>query len=371
MMDIQTYSNINDKKLVSSWKSIVQKNDYLPQSTYEWCSTWWKYLSESKDELHIIAVMDDREIVGIAPMFIKKNFLNKQLKFIGTGLTDFHELLIIKKNYEIVFNRLLKYFKSFSKWDIVLFEQVNNECSDYIFLMQNSVKNKFLIECPIIDIANTSWDAYVRNINNSKHRYHIRNKLKIYKKQQFSFQKINRDKFVKLNLAKLVHTHIDRWKQVKMDSKFKNPNVSKFLVEVFYQLFNQDLAVCYLIKNNAEIVAYRLGFAVNKVFYDWNTSFNPNYSNYSPGLTSVALTIMDMIENDYRQFHFMRGGYDYKKRWMMKGHDHISQNYLFLLSKPNLKGKILEQYYLEWRDQIKKYFNKIIQIPYFRRLAGL
>jgi CelD/BcsL family acetyltransferase involved in cellulose biosynthesis len=372
-MDIQIHNDITNKKLVDSWKTIVEKNGYLPQSTYEWCATWWKHFSDSKTELHIITVLENDDIIGIAPMFIVKKFLNKQLKFIGTGLTDFHELLITKSKYVDVFNRLLEYFNSFNKWDVVLFDQINNELSDYNYLLGNSIKNKFVIECPIIDITNTSWDGYIKNLNSKNQRKMVRRRIKEYGDQNFSFQKITAENSANVNIKELIHTHINRWdqEQEQMNSKFKKSNMFNFIVEVFYQLLNSNLAVCYIVKNNAEIVSYRLGFITNKIYYDWNTSFNPKYSNHSPGLISVALAIMDLIENQYRQFHFMRGGYDYKKRWMMKGHDHISQNYLFLLSKPNLKGEIIEKYYLGWRDQIKNNFTKIIQKPYFKRLAGL
>lgn len=370
-MDIQIHNDITNKKLVDSWKAIVEKNGYLPQSTYEWCATWWKHFSDSKTKLHIITVLEDSDIIGIAPMFIIKNFLNKQLKFIGTGLTDFHELLIAKSKYEDVFNQLLEYFNSFNKWDVVLFDQINNELSDYNYLLGNSIKNKFVIECPIIDITNTSWDGYIKNLNSKNQRKMIRRRIKEYEDQNFTFQKITEENVANLNIKELIYTHINRWNQEQMDSKFKKSNYSNFVVEVFYQMLKSHLAVCYVVKNNAEIVSYILGFITNKIYYVWNTSFNPKYSNHSPGLIIEALTIMDLIENQYRQFHFMRGGYDYKKRWMMKGHDHISQNYLFLLSKPNLKGKVIENYYLDWRDQIKKKFNRIILNRNFRKLAGL
>ena len=67
----------------------------------------------------------------------------------------------------------------------------------------------------------------------------------------------------------------------------------------------------------------------------------------------------------------MRGDYDYKKGWMHKDREHISGNYLFIFAKSNARGRILERYYLVWRDKIKAKFGRIASNSHFKSLFRL
>ena len=373
-MKIQIYNDINDKKLINSWKTIVERNNYLPQSTYEWCSTWWKYFSDSKKDLHIITVFDKNDIVGIAPMFIEKKIFNKQMKFIGVGLTDFHELLIEKSKYEMVFRLLKDYFQSFKRWDIVLLDQINDELSDYKYYIKNSVNYKFRVECPIVDFNNLDWEPYLQNLKGSDRRNFIKKKRKIDRELAIKFEEISHNNFNSEIFEEVAQLHISRWDNKKGDSKFINNSIKNFISEVLESLLINRYAKIFILKEDNQLLAYQIGFINKNIFYGWNISFNRKYYKYSPGLIITGLITKNLIENHISNYNHMRGGgedHSYKMRWMMKGHEHISRNYLFILSKPNIKGKILEKYYLVWRDQIKDKFNNILQNRYFRRLMGL
>ncbi len=65
----------------------------------------------------------------------------------------------------------------------------------------------------------------------------------------------------------------------------------------------------------------------------------------------------------------MRGGYDYKKRLMPVGY--MSSNFLFLSHKKNLKGYLLNIYYLSLRDLIKGKFRRLIRNKSFRLIFRL
>lgn len=56
---------------------------------------------------------------------------------------------------------------------------------------------------------------------------------------------------------------------------------------------------------------------------------------------------------------------------MPKNREHVSKNYLFLIANKSIKGKLLERYYLNWRDNIKKKFALVISNRYFRRIMNL
>ena len=70
-MKIKIIRSIDDPFLKSEWERLEQETDIFPQSTYHWCSTWWKFLSEDR-KLHIVMMLDDNgKTLCIAPLCIE------------------------------------------------------------------------------------------------------------------------------------------------------------------------------------------------------------------------------------------------------------------------------------------------------------
>ena len=73
-------------------------------SSFEYNFKWWKYNKTQSDKLHIILIFQQKDLIGIAPLYIKrikhKVFSYNQLRFIGFGdsLNCLVDDRIVKKN---------------------------------------------------------------------------------------------------------------------------------------------------------------------------------------------------------------------------------------------------------------------------------
>jgi CelD/BcsL family acetyltransferase involved in cellulose biosynthesis len=141
--------------------------------------------------------------------------------------------------------------------------------------------------------------------------------------------------------------------------------------EAFLSLIEEERAVIYVLMDGGNLISYQIGFTHDRTFYFWNTSFNMDYYKYSPGRIITGHILEDLIRRSYKAGHFMRGDHEYKREWMHKDREHFSNNYLFMFPKKNVKGKILEKYYLDWRDEIKKRFRMIISNRHFISMLRL
>ncbi|MBD3198076.1 MAG: GNAT family N-acetyltransferase [Candidatus Lokiarchaeota archaeon] len=372
-LKIKIYNTFDDDKLKKEWQKIFEENHYFVQNSYEWCHTWWKYFHSKNRILHIATVESNGNIVGIAPMFILLKPFHNQLKFIGAGLTDFHELIIIKNElYISIFDLLLSYFKSYVNWNIILFDHINNETNEFQHFKTNNIKCKLLTECIILDLDGLNWKQYLTIISSKNFR-------KLYKRRRNKFEREKNKKLevikdsndIREYLDKLFEVHARRWDTVNKDSKFKQPEIRSFLRDILCLLSEKRLIILYVLLDDDNIISYRLGFLNDNTYFDWNTGYDPEYEIYAPGKLITGYIIEDLINNKFRYFNFMRGGYYYKKQWIPEGKEHISENYQFVLGDKSLTGRISEYYYLRLRDPLKSIFKILLSNRYIRFIFKL
>jgi len=371
-LKIKVFQTFDDARLKKSWRKILHENGYFIQNSYEWCNIWWKYYNKNKT-LYIITVIYDHQIIAIAPFYIEKKIIFSILKFIGSGFTDYHQILI-SKNYNIVVEKIFEYLSSFSEWDYIYLEQINDRDLLYNYLDKNlDFQKKFLIECPVGELKYENFDDFLKNLKKSDRHKYRRLMKRLEEKGVLKLKKITDYKNFNKNFDILINMHNKRWVNNSGSTKFMLKLNLLFLKDVFKKIFELNKAVLYLLNLNNELISYRLGFIENQQYYDWNTSFNIDFHKYSPGTIINFLIIKDLIDSEkfwnIYKFNYMRGGYDYKKR-IIPNSD-ISKNFLFLNYKKNFKGLILNTYYLWLRDLIKKRFKKLIKNRSFRLIFRL
>src|SRR5829696_6015787 len=64
-----------------------------PFQSWAWLYTWWEYYGEDY-ELRLITVRDDEGLlIGLAPLMLKRRLGFRRLLFVGTGPTDYLDVL--------------------------------------------------------------------------------------------------------------------------------------------------------------------------------------------------------------------------------------------------------------------------------------
>ncbi len=88
--------------------------------------------------------------------------------------------------------------------------------------------------------------------------------------------------------------------------------------------------------------AFRYGFIVDGIYYDYQTGYDPAYGQGRPGFVILAMVVQDLISRGVKQFDFLRGDEDYKRHWADKEH----KTYRYFIFPPGLKSHI---YSAIWR----------------------
>lgn len=370
-MKLKVYNDINNEELIKDW-TLISKYISFPQNSYVWMNNWWNCFKDNNRELYIISVYDiNGKIVGLSPMYIEKKVIIRQLKFIGSGLTDFGEVMIdVNSDKFNVYEKILSHIKTFKLWDICLLEQINNTSLDYQFLDSLKITKTKLVDCLIINFKSDNWEDFFQNIDKN-HRKLINKKLR----------KLERDLIFEVNtyhnklipnplIDEIIQIHVKRSSSRRQKSKFNYDSGNRFYKKIIKDSVKLGLSKLFTITIEGKVVAYSYGFIHKKVFYNWNSSFDVDYYNYSLGNLMDAFVMKEALLSGVKSYNFMRGRYDYKKRWIrldeVDNRQSIQHNYLFIISNENLIGKIANLYYSKLREILKYYYYKFINRNFFK-----
>jgi hypothetical protein len=62
-------------QLQQAWNELARASDSTIYQTFEWSYYWWKsYSTEQKYDLHILLFYNNKQLLGLAPLFIYKKY---------------------------------------------------------------------------------------------------------------------------------------------------------------------------------------------------------------------------------------------------------------------------------------------------------
>jgi len=359
-MEVKVFNTFDSKELQETWECLYEKSECTPQSSFHWNYCWWEAYKSDNKNLEIITVVDNFTIIAILPMFIEAKYSLKKLKFIGDGLTDYADI-IFDCNYEmnITFDIIDAYLKINKKWDIILWNQINDRSSLYFLLANKYRKRKFIISCPTIIFTSNNWDDYISLLGKSQ-RKNIKKRLKKFQNDfsEFEICKYSKNNISENTVNEVIKIHSSRNEIRNQKSKFSVESGNLFYRKACVSMLNSDNAYLYVLKVNNTVFSYAFILKGKNISYNWNSSFNPTYYDYSPGTVMESFVIQDLLKSGTSNYDFMRGGYDYKKRWLPKNSGVVSNNYLFVTGKRTLKSLLCSYYYFKGRDVLKLIYNR-------------
>src|SRR5215213_986142 len=80
--------------LEEEWTDLYDSSPLAtPFQSWAWLYSWWEFYGEGY-ELRLVTIRDDGLLVGIAPLMLERRRVLSRLLFIGTGITDYLDILV-------------------------------------------------------------------------------------------------------------------------------------------------------------------------------------------------------------------------------------------------------------------------------------
>ncbi|WP_417910189.1 GNAT family N-acetyltransferase [Candidatus Electronema sp. PJ] len=353
-MKIEVVQDVNIfKELKEPWDDLLDKSESSSVFlTWEWLYYWWLHFAEGK-ELFILLLKDETsdQLLGIAPFCLEKVrlfylFPVKKIKFLGTDAvaSDFLDCILTPGRETEAMQCICKYlFDNSQKWDVVELGDIEENSSTISLLKQNIGSNYKLFECkaqacPYIKLPN-DYEVFLKSLS-SKMRTVLRWRTnQLEKKYQLEFLIDREEGQVKENIDKLLKLHNSRFKAKRGEtasSCFSGSKMRDFHYDIATNFLPKQRVKFYFFNDEKEAVACLYTFEYKNKLFFYQTGFNPEWHKRGLGTVLLGYAIRDSIERGLSEFHYLRGGEDYKSRWTKT----IKRTQTLLLANNSFQGAL-------------------------------
>ena len=100
-----------------------------PFQSWAWLYSWWEFYGEAY-ELRLITVRDDEGLlIGLAPLMLKRGLGFSRLLFVGTGPTDYLDVLAREGRETQVLKALARTIRQMGSWQVADLQQLRPEAA--------------------------------------------------------------------------------------------------------------------------------------------------------------------------------------------------------------------------------------------------
>ncbi len=283
--------------------------------TFEWITIWWEQFKDGK-QLYVLTVKDKEKLIGIAPLMISKKKIGmKKIEFIGSPLSDYSDFIISERKQEVL-KRIYNYLNEHKKeWDFIKLSNIPQTSSTLNLESQDPklrVSKTMSCVCPAY-ILDNEWESFKKDMNNR----HIRKPINYLSKRgnlEFSKHNDKEDEIMK-HLEIYFEQHRKRWNSTDTKSMFNDEDNKEFFRKITKAFLPQGKVSILTLDYNKQPLACDIALRHKQTCMLYSCSYDPDYSQRSPGKILHKFLLEDCINNNYKEVDLLRGNEGYKLKF--------------------------------------------------------
>lgn len=353
---------------MEAWARLHQAGGWFVQSSPEWCRLWWKHFGGRGRRLFVLAEEDGGDIQAVAPFMIESGRFLRQLKFIGSGLTDYHDVIFDPERGSGAAERFLETVHQERRIDLVNLEQISQNSPLCALLREKrSYRSRAMSDCLSLLLDFPDWEAYEGRLSKKFRKYCRYSLRRLEREGRVEFRRFGSGE-ISSDQTRAVFEMVGE--NYRGTGRFDKLNLKPMRSFISGMIKNIPQTTLFTLRLDDTLLAYSLGFFQNGIYYHWNSAFDHRYSQNSPGVLLLYGLIRQLIrEERAREVDFMRGDYGYKHRYLVDERRFV--NYQFFHHTGSIRGSFGLQYYSKWKWTGKKALGKVLNHPgVYRWLVG-
>jgi len=286
--------------------------DATPFQSPEWLLPWWKHLGRGR--LNTLALWEVDRLVGLAPLFTQRYFglPLRRLALIGTGNTDYLDLLLDPQSAVSSREQLDKALtQATTGWDFCDFQQLGPQSPllrmDLSPLRDQSFEQEV---CPVLTLSNASPEGAVPARLCKNLRYYGRRL-----EREGGACEVAPPEAVAQSMSALFQLHGARWRKRKLPGVFTSQSVRNFHQDVAHGFAVRGWLRLHTLTLAEEVRAVLYCFTCRGRGYYYAGGFDPALARWSPGTLLTGRAIQTAGSEGAQEFDFLRGDEPYKYTW--------------------------------------------------------
>ena len=348
------------KALKTDWETLLAQNHiHSAFLSWEWLYSWWETYQKGK-KLWILTAHQDNCLVGIAPLMLekRKEYLTTQrvLCSLGVPHIDVGGFILAKEEQASVLSAIQRYLdENKRKWDALEFYQFQLDDIEIAALMPEFEEKNYLLAKEIkphyyVPIDG-NWDEFVMTFSGNL-RGDLRRRLRRIKEK-------GKLKFIHHRGLAISWEEVETVFQINEHGHYaylyRSEKERELQKELFSRMRENNSLDIFLLYLDDHPLAYRYGFTLNNKFEDWRNGFDTRYFKDAPGKVLQLLSFQECTDLGYKNFDFLRGEEEYKKRMP-------SQSALYIQLRLLPRKKITTLFSYIWMPKLKRKIKKGIEL---------
>ena len=313
--------------IADEWNTLLAHSAcHLPFLRHEYLVNWWQTRGGGEwtfedSHLEIITATRNGELIGIAPLFSWKNKNNESvLMFIGSiEVSDYLDLIARQDDLLEFIQGLLVFINTNPVTKGKSLDLYNfSDCSlTPGFLREKALQSGWtfseeaLQPCPFIKLPD-DWEEYLAGLD-KKQRHEIRRKMRRADEAEGGTQI-----YILNDMSSLDSDAADFIRMMTNDPEklaFLTPLMRQYLSNLAMVALTHDWLNLSFLTINGEKAAGYFSFLFENRLWIYNSAWNNNYSEYSPGWVLLGHLIQWAISQGIQEIDFMRGDESYKYKF--------------------------------------------------------
>lgn len=301
-----------------AWNSLVSRNETNTIfQTFEWFDAWWSVFAEDA-QLFFLAVLVDSEIVGFAPLMIRRRALGlRQLEFVGAGSSDYQDFVTPTRKAEQITTICDFLRRNTNRWDKVLLGNLPDRSSTARLLGDCAADNRLhVVEQASVACPALVLDGHREYAQALIDKYSVRRPLNWFsKKGTVTFRHLGSVDEILAMLPTLFDQHVARWQGRRTVSVFRDARYREFYAQLVRKLTGKGWLLFSVLALDGRPLALHFGFDYAGTVVWYKPSFDSKYANQSPGLLLIRQLINDSLSRERAEIDFTIGGEEFKARF--------------------------------------------------------
>jgi len=311
-------------ELQTEWQELFSASDAAPFLSWEWISTWHRWLGPQLAP-RILCVRAEQRLIGLLALGEEETglagFKLKRLSLLGArhGGADYLGVLARAGYEHEASTAISNHLTSNLKADVLSLEELAADAVTRVAFEQafgQSAQSKYQqlprYVCPQIHL-DTDWPTLLkrsRRADNFKRRWRQLNAL-----PGFEYRSVTAPTETDAAFARFLQLHEARWKEAGGSEATGHTALVQFHQEVTQKLSQAGWLRFDELWCEGECRATIYGVETGKQFYYFNAGYDPAWSRYSVGLVLLGLSISNAIQRGVQVYDFLRGTESYKSDW--------------------------------------------------------
>ena len=296
------------QSLHDSWSELWRRDpSATPFQAPQWILPWYRHFG-SEGEILTIAAVENGRLDAIAPMVILRDEDESLGMLIGTGNTDYLDVLANGTGFA----------------DTLIARLASAGCAIWDLQQLRASSSLLRAEAP------EGWDDLVEDHDvclmlpletkfDEIGSTHFRKKLRYYRRclerEGTLTIETPAEETLDAFMTTLFDLHAARWKKRGLPGMLAADVDQSFHRVVARGMLEAGALRMYLLKIGGKSAAIFYGFAHNGTVYYYLSGYDPALEKLSPGTVIVAHAVEQAVREGATTFDFLRGAEDYKYAW--------------------------------------------------------